>query len=147
MSALLDTDVWVHVSRDASDAVGRLRRHASEETPYISVITQMELTVGCRNKSELRKLGRFLKGFRIIKLDGPTCDRAVSLLERYRLSHGLAMADGLIAATALVHGLPLISGNRKHYRSSKVWFCLHIHEPAYRPFRTGRLRPYKGRRH
>ena len=98
--ALFDTDVLVHVSRDASDAVSRLRRHATAEVPCVSVITQMELTVGCRNKSELRKLHRFLKGFRIIKLDGPICDRAVALLERHRLSHGLAMADGLIAATA-----------------------------------------------
>jgi predicted nucleic acid-binding protein len=113
---LFDTDVLIDVSRGEPNAVGRLRREASVEAPFISVITRMEMVVGCRSKNDLRKLSRFLKGFRVAKLDEPICDRAVALLERHGLSHGLQMPDALIAATALAHGLPLITKNRKHFQ-------------------------------
>ena len=42
-------------------------------------------------------------------------ERAIVLMERLSLSHGLGMGDALIAATALEHGLPLLTGNLKHF--------------------------------
>ncbi len=41
--------------------------------------------------------------------------RAISLMESLTLSHGLGMGDALIAATALEHGLPLLTLNFKHF--------------------------------
>lgn len=38
-------------------------------------------------------------------------------MESLTLSHGLQMADALIAATALEHGLPVLTGNVKHFRA------------------------------
>lgn len=43
-------------------------------------------------------------------------DRAIVLLQHYRLSHGLLIADGLIAATALVMDKPLTTKNQRDYR-------------------------------
>ncbi len=43
----------------------------------------------------------------------------MALLRRYRLSHGLLLADALIAATALVEGMPLVSKNQRDYRWSR----------------------------
>jgi predicted nucleic acid-binding protein len=43
-------------------------------------------------------------------------DAAVDLLRRYRLSHGLLIADAFIAATALVLDTPLVSKNQRDYR-------------------------------
>ncbi|WP_245536663.1 PIN domain-containing protein [Thiothrix nivea] len=40
----------------------------------------------------------------------------MELLQQYRLSHGLLIPDGLIAATAIEAGIPLISKNQKDYR-------------------------------
>lgn len=40
---------------------------------------------------------------------------AVDLLRRYRLSHGLLIADALIAAMALSLDLPLVTKNRRDY--------------------------------
>jgi hypothetical protein len=42
-------------------------------------------------------------------------EHAVVLLEKLVLSHGIQLADALIAATALMHGLPLLTGNVKHF--------------------------------
>lgn len=42
-------------------------------------------------------------------------ERATSLMEGMVLSDGLQMGDALIAATALEHQLPLLTGNVKHF--------------------------------
>lgn len=36
-------------------------------------------------------------------------------METITLSHGLQMGDALIAATALNHGLPVLTANFKHF--------------------------------
>ena len=41
--------------------------------------------------------------------------RATELMETMTLSHGLQMGDALIAATALEHGIPLLTGNVRHF--------------------------------
>ena len=37
------------------------------------------------------------------------------MMEVMTLSHGLQMGDALIAATALEHDIPLLTGNVKHF--------------------------------
>ena len=113
---LIDSDVLIDVSRGIPEALDTLQRIEEDDEPAISVITQMELIVGCRDSRELRSLERFLEGFRIFKLSEPISDLAINLLRRYRLSHGLLLADSLIAASALVHDLPFLSRNSKHFR-------------------------------
>jgi predicted nucleic acid-binding protein len=82
----------------------------------ISVITQMELMIGCRNKKESEELSMFLDRFEILKLTDFISDRAVNLLQDYRLSHGILIPDALIAATALVHDCSLLTKNQRDYR-------------------------------
>jgi predicted nucleic acid-binding protein len=76
----------------------------------------MELMIGCRNKVELQELGKFLQYFQVLKLTEPITDRAIDLLEQYRLSHGLLIADALIAATAVEYGVAFITKNQRDYR-------------------------------
>jgi len=40
----------------------------------------------------------------------------VDLVRQYRLSHGLLLADAMIAATALTHNETLYTKNRRHFR-------------------------------
>jgi predicted nucleic acid-binding protein len=40
--------------------------------------------------------------------------RAMELIDRYALSHGLQMGDALVAATALEHDLTVLTANAKH---------------------------------
>lgn len=82
----------------------------------ISVVSQMELIIGCRNKAELRSLDKFLSRFQRVKLNEQTSTLAIDLLRRYRLSHGLLIADALIAATALLQDIPLVTKNERDYR-------------------------------
>ena len=113
---IVDTDILIDAARQASTAVHCLDEIEQGSALAVSVVTQMELFVGCRNQAELRYTERFLQRFHVLKLNEPISDVAVELLRRYRLSHGLAIPDALIAATAIVLDQPLISKNQRDYR-------------------------------
>jgi predicted nucleic acid-binding protein len=94
---IVDTDILIDAGRQAGEAVGCPYQIEQRSTLAVSVITKMELFVGCRNKAELRDTERFLRRFQIITLDEEACHAAVDLLRLYRSSHGLAIPDALIS--------------------------------------------------
>lgn len=113
---MIDTDVLIDAGRGVRDAVSCLDRIEHRALLAVSAITQMELIIGCRNKTEFRFLVHFLRRFQIFKLDARVSDIAVDLLGRYRLSHGLLIADALIAATALSLNVPFLTKNHSDYK-------------------------------
>lgn len=121
---LVDTDILIDASRQINEAIACLDRIEKQSTLAISVITQMELIVGCRNKTELRKIDKFLKRFQIVKLNETISGTASDLLRQYRLSHGLLIPDALIAATALHFDQSLITKNQRDYRFISGLFLL-----------------------
>jgi predicted nucleic acid-binding protein len=112
----VDTDILIDVGRGIDEAATCLQAIEQQSTMAISVVTQMELIVGCRNKSELNALEHFLDRFAIVSINDNISQTAVDLLKRYRLSHGLLIADALIAATAIFEDSSLISKNQRDYR-------------------------------
>ena len=113
---LVDTDILIDAARCIEDAVNCLQQIEDTSSLAISAVTQMELIIGCRNKKELKSLEHFLQRFELISLNEPISDTAAALLKTYRLSHGLLIADALIAATAVVSSSRLVSKNQKDYR-------------------------------
>ncbi|MEA5477694.1 type II toxin-antitoxin system VapC family toxin [Pseudanabaena galeata UHCC 0370] len=113
---IIDTDILIDTSRNKSEAIDYLQNLQTSSTLAISAVTQMELIVGCTNKADLRKIENFLQQFSIIKIDQDISDRSVELLKFYRLSHGLLIADSLIAATSIVWDYPLATKNQRDYR-------------------------------
>ena len=116
---IVDTDILIDVGRDVPEAAECLTRIEQHSVPAISVITQMELLVGCRNKAEQRHVERFLERFHVLKLTEQVSDTAINLLRQHRLRHGLAIPDALIAATAIALNQPFISKNQRDYRFIK----------------------------
>lgn len=115
-STIIDTDIIIDVGRGIPEAANCLQELKSNSRLAISIVTQMELIVGCTSKSELRTLEKFLQQFDVIRIDQPISDKAVDLLRLYRLSHGLLIADGLIAATAIIYESPFITKKQRDYR-------------------------------
>ncbi|WP_039896111.1 type II toxin-antitoxin system VapC family toxin [Lyngbya sp. PCC 8106] len=113
---LIDTDILIDVARSVNTAIERLNLETQTASQTISIITQMELMIGCRNKTELQHLKRFLQRYEVIPVDETISNKARKLLEEYYLSHGLLIPDGFIAATALVREIPLLSKNQRDYR-------------------------------
>ncbi len=113
---LVDTDILIDVGRGETTAVNCLSWIESSATPALSIITEMELIVGCKNKRELQQLDRMMRRYTILRLSETISEIARGLLRRYRLSHGLMVADALIAATSIQHSIPFISKNQRDYR-------------------------------
>lgn len=113
---VIDTDILIDVGRGVGEAVAYLERLETNSQLAISAVTRMELIVGCRNKTELRDLEKFLNRFQLLKISEAVSDQATALLRQYRLSHGLLIADALIAATAMMSNYPLVSKNQRDYR-------------------------------
>ena len=66
---LIDTDILIDVGRDVQDAIDYLKRIEAQSSIGISVITELELIVGCRNKRELTELRGFLQRFQRFSLN------------------------------------------------------------------------------
>ena len=113
---MIDTDILIDVARFVNTAIERLNLETKMASPTISIITQMELMVGCRNKTELQHLKRFIQRYEVIPVDETISNKAMQLLEEYYLSHGLLIPDAFIAATALEREIPLLSKNQRDYR-------------------------------
>lgn len=113
---LVDTDILIDAGHGDALAITTLQDIETTSGLSISIVTQMELVVGCRNKKELRELAKFLRRFQVIYLSASISQMTLALLQQYRLSHGLLIPDGLIAATAMDMEIPLISKNQRDYR-------------------------------
>lgn len=114
---LLDTDVLIWFMRGHEGAATQLKQ---VPLPWqISAVTYIELIQGCRDKQELIRLKKGLAsyGTGILPITNQISERATQLIEELALSSGMQLADALIAATAIEHGLTLLSGNEKHFRA------------------------------
>lgn len=65
---IFDTDILIDVLRGDTDAFNFLQTQSEQTQLAISVVTQMELIVGCRNKNELQSLNNFLNKFLHLKI-------------------------------------------------------------------------------
>lgn len=110
---LVDTDILIDTARGVLDAASYLQRHAQRSFLGVSTVTQLELLIGCRNRNEQRTTSRFLQRFEVVRLSEQIADAAVDLILQYRLSHGLLLADALIAATARSLNIPLATKNQR----------------------------------
>jgi hypothetical protein len=113
---LIDTDVLIWMTRGHAGAASRLQAL----TPWrISAVTYMELAQGCRDKQELARVKKGLAASQteILPINAAITERAMQLVDAYALSHGMQLADALIAATALEHGATILTSNAKHFNA------------------------------
>jgi len=111
---LADTDILIWLFRGRQSAQEALE---DCQTVELSAVTYIELVQGSRNKNELAHLRQSIgaNGWRILPVTESVSYRATALIENYALSHGMRLADALIAATAIDLGLTLITANTRHY--------------------------------
>ena len=112
---LCDTNILIDLSKRKPDVVQHLKSIGTENV-VVSAISAGEFIFGALNKADLAKILKGLNAIKIIHVDEPISEKGLALIQRYGLSHTLAVPDAFIAATALVHDLPLYTLNRKDFR-------------------------------
>ena len=85
-----------------------------------------ELYAGVKGEEELATLDNFISLFRIIPVSGALAREGGLYRRDYAKSHGVGIADALIAATAIAEKAELRTLNTKHYPMIKPL------KPAYR---------------
>ncbi|CAN5609473.1 type II toxin-antitoxin system VapC family toxin [soil metagenome] len=100
---LIDTDVFIDQLR------GAVRLPDAAAGAWYSVVTRAELFAGRSAREEA--IRTILRPLHEVAVDREIAERA----GRLRRSHSLAMPDALVAASALVHGLSLMTRNRRHF--------------------------------
>lgn len=117
---LLDTDVVIWHLRNRGDIPG-LVAHLSEEGRLgVSVLTRLEVSIGMKEK-ERAITQEFLSSLMAHDVTSTIVDRASDFLRRYR-DQGVTLdiVDTVIAATAVVNQLVLVTLNRRHYPMPEV---------------------------
>ncbi len=112
---LCDTNILIHAFNGDSITLSNLKNIGIENI-ILSSITIMELYKGMGNKQELNILKRKLKFYDIAHINSNISMLALDLTEEYNLSHGLDIADALIAATAVELNLYLFTYNIKDFK-------------------------------
>lgn len=110
---LPDTDVLVDFLRGHEKAVAFVNANASRIV--LSSVVVAELYAGVQGDAEEATLDRFISLFRVIPVDTGIA-RTGGLFKRdYSKSHGVGLADAIMAATAESANAELKTLNVKHY--------------------------------
>jgi predicted nucleic acid-binding protein len=121
---LLDTDVLVDFFRGAKKAVDLVNLHSGRI--ILSSIVVAELFAGVKGDTEQAILENFVSLFPVVPVSAEIA-KAGGLFKRdYGKSHGVGLADAILAATAEAEGAELKTLNIKHYPMLKGL------EPAYK---------------
>ncbi|MEE8429617.1 MAG: type II toxin-antitoxin system VapC family toxin [Candidatus Desulfatibia sp.] len=112
-SFLLDTDVLVDFLRGYSKAVAFVNAQSSRI--ILSSIVVAELYAGVKGDTEQAALDNFVYLFRVVPVSADIA-KAGGLYKRdYSKSHGVGLADAILAATAEAENAVLKTLNTKHY--------------------------------
>lgn len=102
-----------------ADALAALE---AQGTPtYCTAISWAEIYAGLRAGEEA-PTEAFFEARGEVLLDAVAGRRAGQYLARHRASHGVEIADALVAAAAVTAGLQLWTRNRRHYSMSDLSF-------------------------
>jgi predicted nucleic acid-binding protein len=110
---LLDTDILVDFLRGTNKAEAFISAQA--DRIILSAIVVAELYAGVKGKAEREALDALVSLFRIVPVDVEIA-KAGGLYKRdYGKSHGVGLADAILAATAEAWKAELKTLNIKHY--------------------------------
>lgn len=111
---VLDTNILIEILKNNTQTLQAVE--GLNGKLCISAITVMELYFGARDNVEMAKLKKFIELFDLIEIDTAISHNAILLIEKYAKSHHLDIPDALIASSAVVNGIPLMTYNRKDFK-------------------------------
>ena len=110
---LPDTDVLVDFLRGHAKAVAFVKAHSARI--ILSSIVVAELYAGVKGDAEETALHDFVALFRIVPVSAEIAKAGGLYRRDYGKSHGVGLADAILAATAEAENAELRTLNTKHY--------------------------------
>lgn len=113
INILVDTDVIIDYLKGYHLAKSFLSHKYKNR--YISAMTIAELFVGVRNEQEQAMLEVLLSSFEVVNIDKKIAAIGGMYRKQYGKTHGVGLADAIIAASAESIDAQLVTLNKKHY--------------------------------
>lgn len=104
---LIDTNVFSKVFKGDKAVTG----YVANLEAAIDVTIYIECLQGSKSNQEKRIVKKVSDNYPLLPIAPKTSERAVELIDDYSNSHGLLLADALIAATALENDLTVLTYN------------------------------------
>lgn len=114
ITACLDATVMIDLLRLHLPASRWLRQQ--NQSFGMTPVTGMECVRGGNNKVERQRAARLMQQFDMTYLTDADMDWAMGKFLVYGLSHGIGVADCLIASASARLNMPLFTHNLKHLR-------------------------------
>jgi predicted nucleic acid-binding protein len=113
--ALYDTNILIDHLKGKQEATSALIQCIrSNIQTACSVISEIELLCGMR-PDEATQLDNFLSSFEKVEVNAEIAKIAGLYMNQYRKSHGINMADAIVAASAKFLNAKLYTLNTKHF--------------------------------
>ena len=110
---LVDTNIMIDYLRGYPPAIALIE--SLSDRLSLSTITIAELYAGIRGKDERHNIELLISAFEIISVDQDIAIKAGDYKNTYFKSHQIYLADAMIAATADVFDVILLTLNVKHF--------------------------------
>jgi len=117
---LLDSDILIYCLRGKASVLILLEDICKTEVPAISSLSYFEICAGVHPPEEETVLN-FLTSLRILPIDQMVAEEAGNYVRDFR-KRGITLSsiDTLIAATAKLHGLTLVTANTRDFPMTDV---------------------------
>jgi tRNA(fMet)-specific endonuclease VapC len=120
--ALLDTDIYSEVLKAINPTVAQNAAvyRQTHGVLTVSVITTLEIVKGCQQAQATARMRRFLNAVareEVLSLEAGAAELAGRITgDLDRTGRTIGVADPIIAAIAIEHGLELVTGNAAHFQ-------------------------------
>ncbi|MFD1470525.1 type II toxin-antitoxin system VapC family toxin [Hymenobacter caeli] len=112
-------------------SAGWLDQRLNQQLVAVFVITRIELLTKTEPASEYAFMQSFVQSVEVLPFDEPVVQQTI----RLRQQHRIKLPDAIIAATALVHGLALLTRNTADFQRVAGLVVVDPHAPAQLPAR------------
>ena len=125
MKYLIDTNAVIEFLGGSLPASGSdwMQKICDQNLQYLSVINKIEVLGFNGSPSELLVFSEFIQAAQVIPLSEAVVQQTIEIRKIYKIK----LPDAIIAATAMVHDLTLITRNTSDFYPIQQLPCINVH--------------------